>query len=153
METKFLRDSAQDQHGEERRDAKTTEEYRKQVSRIEELEALLKEGQTERIAEVQKLRDEIKRLTGLLDEMRNMQYQSQFEVQKFRDEIMRLTRLLDEMRNIQSQPPTRAEPVNPIQHIHISSFVRPGPSHLLETAMADASSGFRLIAPSTSFRN
>ena len=152
MEKKFLRHPAQDQHGEERREARTTDEYRKQLSRIEELEALLKKGQTERIAEVQKLRDEIMRLTGLLDEMRNMQSQSQFEVQKFRDEIMRLTRLLDEMRNIQSQPPARAEPVAPVQHTRISSFVRPGPSNLLETAMADASSGFRLIPPST-FRN
>ena len=152
MEKKFLRHPAQDQHGEERREAKTTDEYRKQLSRIEELQALLKKGQTERIAEVQKLRDEIMRLTGLLDEMRNMQSQSQFEVQKFRDEIMRLTRLLDEMRNIQSQPPARAEPVNPVQHTRVSSFVPAGPSSLLETAMADANSGFRLIAPS-SFRN
>jgi hypothetical protein len=125
-----------------------TEEYRKQVTRIEELEALLRKLETERLAEVQKLRDEITRLTGLLDEMRSMQSQSQFEVQKFRDEIMRLNRLLDEMRNMQSQPPVRAEPVTTLQHTRISPFARPGPSHLLETAMADASSGFRLIRPS-----
>ena len=100
MEQKLLRGPAQDQNGEERREAKTTQEYQKQVARIEELEAILRKGQTERIAEVQKLRDEIMRLTGLLDEMRNMQSQSQFEVQKFRDENMRLTRLLDEMRGL-----------------------------------------------------
>jgi chromosome segregation ATPase len=125
------------------------EEYRKQVARIEELEALLRKLETERLVEVQKLRDEITRLTGLLDEMRSMQSQSQFEVQKFRDEIMRLNRLLDEMRNMQSQPPVRTEPVTTVQHTRFSSFVRPGPSHLLETAMADASSGFRLIPPSS----
>ena len=145
------------------------EEYREQLARVGELEALLGEAQTERAAEVAKLRDVIRQFDLQLDEMRKTQSQVKVEpreeetrvgeleallrkgaceVENLRDEITKLTWQLDGMRTMQSQ--LKVEPQAPATtQLPRVQVVVPGDgfvqSRLLQTAMADASSGFRLI--------
>ncbi len=128
-------------------------EPREEETRVGELEALLRKG----ASEVENLRDEITKLTWQLDGMRTMQSQRKVvpeaparaaEVQKLRDEVMRVTGMMDGMRTMQSQ--LKVEPQAPsTTQLPRVQVVVPGDgfvqSRLLQTAMADASSGFRLI--------
>lgn len=97
-----------------------TEEYREQVARVGELEALLRT----RAAEVEKLHDEIMKLTRQLNEVRTMQSPVHVE-----------------------PPHAMVEPQGlPVTlHTRVKAVAPALPRSLLETAMADASSGFRLI--------
>jgi hypothetical protein len=104
-------------------------DYRKQVLRNGELEALVREMEVQSAAEVNKLRDEIMELTGLLN--KNME----------------LTGL--QQRQMQSQVNVSQVKVqtSPAHTLHTRVIAVPSylESHLLENAIADACSGFRLI--------
>jgi hypothetical protein len=97
------------------------DDYRKQVLRNGELEALVREMEIQSAAEVNKLRDEIMELTGLLN--KNMEH----------------TGL--QQRQMQSQVNVPAHTLH-TRVIAVPSYLE---SHLLENAIADACSGFRLI--------